>query len=259
MLDGKSGNLSVIAHPGVNVDSEQFARAAQDVWQVEAVVSKYSEISAPFVSANGVSSLKQNIMRQSLEIMQPVGAIEKGVDRVLNGIVRMIGARGDPNDPLFPTLTFYFVRFVETLAAYVTLFEHLSSPKLLPITPNDLMTRVWDLINRDRKWKAIARGENVEKLFRKFHFAAPPLPERAAATASGTTRGAITRRSSGSRAATVKRRINAPAGRRTNTPAGRRRTIAPAGRRTKTDAPAGRWTKEATSRRRRSVLGRRRG
>ncbi|MFM7981967.1 MAG: hypothetical protein ACKPKO_21880 [Candidatus Fonsibacter sp.] len=40
MLDGKSGGLSVIAHPGADVDSEQFARAAQDVWQVEAVVSK---------------------------------------------------------------------------------------------------------------------------------------------------------------------------------------------------------------------------
>ena len=109
--------------------------------------------------------------------MQPVGAIKKGVDRVLNGITRMIGTRGDPNDPLFPTLTFYFVRLVETLATYVTLFEHLSSPKLLPITPSDIMTRVWDLINRKRKWQAIARGENVEKLCREFHFAAPPSPE----------------------------------------------------------------------------------
>ena len=36
MLDGKICNLSVIAHPGISVDSEQFARAAQDVWQVDA-------------------------------------------------------------------------------------------------------------------------------------------------------------------------------------------------------------------------------
>ncbi|MFM7982432.1 MAG: hypothetical protein ACKPKO_24235, partial [Candidatus Fonsibacter sp.] len=47
MFDGKSGSLSVIAHPGASVDSEQFARAAQDVGQVEAVVSNYNEISAP--------------------------------------------------------------------------------------------------------------------------------------------------------------------------------------------------------------------
>ncbi len=53
MFDGKSGSLSVMAHHGTSVDSEQFARAAQDVWQVEAVVSKYNEISAPFMSANG--------------------------------------------------------------------------------------------------------------------------------------------------------------------------------------------------------------
>ena len=122
MLDGKLASLSVIARPSANVDSDQFAGAAQDVWQVEAVVSKYNEISAPFVSANGATSLQQNIMRQALEIMQPVGAIKKGVDRVLNGIVRMIGARGDPNDPLFPTLTFYLVRFVETLTTYATLY-----------------------------------------------------------------------------------------------------------------------------------------
>ena len=59
-IDGKIGNLSVITQPGVNVDSEQFARAAQDVWQVDAVVSTYNEISAPFVSANGATALQHN-------------------------------------------------------------------------------------------------------------------------------------------------------------------------------------------------------
>ncbi|MFM7980227.1 MAG: hypothetical protein ACKPKO_13010, partial [Candidatus Fonsibacter sp.] len=53
MLDGKLASLSVISQPSDNVDGEQFAGAAQDVWQVKAVVSKYNEISAPFVSANG--------------------------------------------------------------------------------------------------------------------------------------------------------------------------------------------------------------
>ena len=58
MLDGKLASLSVISRPSANVDGEQFAGAAQDVWQVEAVVSKYNEISAPFVSANGATSLQ---------------------------------------------------------------------------------------------------------------------------------------------------------------------------------------------------------
>ena len=57
MLDGKLASLSVILRPSANVGGEQFAGAAQDVWQVEAVVSKYNEISAPFVSANGATSL----------------------------------------------------------------------------------------------------------------------------------------------------------------------------------------------------------
>ncbi|MFM7984662.1 MAG: hypothetical protein ACKPKO_35595, partial [Candidatus Fonsibacter sp.] len=127
-----------------------------------------------------------NIMRQALELLKPVNAIKKGVNSVLNGIVGMIGKRGDPNDPLFPTLTFYFVRLAETLA-YMTLYEHLISSKLLPITPNDLMTRVWDLINRSKEWSKLYKGDNVEKLFREFHFTTPPSPD-AAATASAATR-----------------------------------------------------------------------
>ena len=131
MLDGKIGNLSVIAHPGVTVDSEQFAREAQDVWQVDAVVSKYNEISAPFMSANGATALQQNIMRHALELLQSVGNMKNGVNRAINSLVRMIGTRDDPNDPLHPTLIIYFVRMAETLAAYVMLYEHINSSRLL--------------------------------------------------------------------------------------------------------------------------------
>ena len=174
MLDGKLASLSAILRPSNNFD----VGAAQDVWEVEAVVSKYNEISAPFVSANGATSLQQNIMRQALELLKPIGAIKNGVHKVLNGIVSMIGARrSGPDDPLFPTLTFYFVRLAETLATYVTLYEHLRSSKLLPITPSDLTTRVWDLINSNNEWQTIAKGDFVEKLFREFHFTSPPIPE----------------------------------------------------------------------------------
>ncbi|MFM7980508.1 MAG: hypothetical protein ACKPKO_14445, partial [Candidatus Fonsibacter sp.] len=91
MLDGKGGSLSVIAHPGASVDNEQFARAAQDVWHVEAVVSKYNEIPALFMSANGSTALQQNILRRALELLQSVGAIKNGVIKVINSIVSMIG------------------------------------------------------------------------------------------------------------------------------------------------------------------------
>ena len=116
-------------------------------------------------------------MRQALELLKPVGAIKKGANKVLNGILSMIGARGDPDDPLFPALTFYFVRLADTFAAYVTLYEHLSSSKLLPITPRDLMTRAWDLINHNKEWQSLAKGDFAEKLFREFHFTSPPSPE----------------------------------------------------------------------------------
>ena len=95
MLDAKIGNVSVMTHHGIDVDSTQFAYAAKDVWEVEAVVSKYNEISAPFMSANGATSLQQNILRRAHELLRPVGAIKTGINTVLNSITRMIGDRDD--------------------------------------------------------------------------------------------------------------------------------------------------------------------
>ncbi|MFM7986361.1 MAG: hypothetical protein ACKPKO_44325 [Candidatus Fonsibacter sp.] len=96
MFDGKSGSLPIIAHPGAIVDSEQFARAAQDVWQVEAVMSKYNEISALFMSANGSTTLQQNILRRALELLQSVGARKNCVIKVINSIVSMIAPKTTP-------------------------------------------------------------------------------------------------------------------------------------------------------------------
>ncbi|MFM7988441.1 MAG: hypothetical protein ACKPKO_54925, partial [Candidatus Fonsibacter sp.] len=61
------------------------------------------------------------------------------------------------------------------------LYEHIGSSQLLPITPSDLTTRVWDIINHKKAWKYIAGRKNVEKLFREFNFPAPPerpMPDR---------------------------------------------------------------------------------
>ena len=61
------------------------------------------------------------------------------------------------------------------------LYEHLASSRLLPITPSDLTTRVWGVINHKKAWKVIAGGENVANLFREFEFVAPtehPPPNR---------------------------------------------------------------------------------
>ena len=40
MLDGKLGQLSILTHHGVRIDSQQFVSAAKDVWDVESEVSK---------------------------------------------------------------------------------------------------------------------------------------------------------------------------------------------------------------------------
>ena len=92
MLDGKLGNLSVMARHGMSVDGTQFGYAAKDVWEAEAVVAKYNEISAPFMAANGATALQQTILRRAHELLRPVGAIKNGVNKALNIITRMIGA-----------------------------------------------------------------------------------------------------------------------------------------------------------------------
>ncbi|MFM7985652.1 MAG: hypothetical protein ACKPKO_40705, partial [Candidatus Fonsibacter sp.] len=93
----------------------------------------------------------------------------------------MVGDRDARNCSLSPTLTFYFVRFAETLAAYVMLYEHIGSSRLLPITPSDLTTRVLDIINHKKAWRDIAGRRTVERLFKEFNFPATPEhlpPER---------------------------------------------------------------------------------
>ena len=130
------------------------------------MVSKYNESSAPFMSANGATELQQNILRRAQELLRPVGAIMNGANKVINSITLMVRERDD-SDPMMPNATLYFVRLIETLAAYVLLYEHLASSRLLPITPSDLATRVWGIINRKKAWKDIAGSKSVEKLFRE--------------------------------------------------------------------------------------------
>lgn len=77
-----------------------------------------------------------------------------------------------------PIMTTYCIRMVETLAAYVVLYEHIGSSKLLPITPNDLTTRARGRINQNNTWKDIAGRKIVDQLFKEFKLPAPPTHPR---------------------------------------------------------------------------------
>ncbi|MFM7985369.1 MAG: hypothetical protein ACKPKO_39255, partial [Candidatus Fonsibacter sp.] len=119
------------------------------------------------------------------QLLRPAGDIKNGViknsvNQVLSN-TQVTGDNDDENDALSLTLSLYFVRLAETLAAYVMLYEHIGSSRLLPITPSDLTTRVWDIINHKKAWRDIAGIKNVERLFRELNFPAPPEhtpPER---------------------------------------------------------------------------------
>ena len=47
VLDGKLGNVSVMAHHGMSVDGTQFGHAAKYVWEVEAAVAKTTRSPRP--------------------------------------------------------------------------------------------------------------------------------------------------------------------------------------------------------------------
>ena len=78
-LDGKCGHLSLMMHPGVRLDIEQFGNATRNVWDVEAMVSKCNEMPAPFVSANGATALQQHILSRTKNLLGPVGTIKTGL------------------------------------------------------------------------------------------------------------------------------------------------------------------------------------
>ena len=78
LLTGKFGQISILTQHGVKIDNQQFVSATKDVWGVASVVSRYNEISAPFMSANGATALQQNILRRARELLRPVGAIKNG-------------------------------------------------------------------------------------------------------------------------------------------------------------------------------------
>ncbi|MFM7978208.1 MAG: hypothetical protein ACKPKO_02740, partial [Candidatus Fonsibacter sp.] len=76
---------------------------------------------------------------------------------------------------------FDFVRLAETLAAYVMLYEHIGTSRLLPVTPSDLATRFLGIINCKKAWRDIAGRKNIGRAFKEFNFPAPPEhppPER---------------------------------------------------------------------------------
>ena len=73
------------------------------------MVSKYIATSAPFMSANGATALQQNTLRRAQELLRRVGAINNGLNKVINNITRMARDRDD-SDPLMPTVTLYLVR-----------------------------------------------------------------------------------------------------------------------------------------------------
>jgi hypothetical protein len=164
ILDNKHANVAVLIRPGVQLESNPFSYAAREIIQVEAVVQSYNTAVAPYASSKN-QMFKQSILNKLLELLSPIGSIRGGLLKLVTSITRKMSAT---DNPLRPTLNFYFVRFIEALAVYDLMYEYIKSAKLLRITSEDAKARAQDLINQKAACRSIAAHDDVRSLFRDF-------------------------------------------------------------------------------------------
>ena len=108
LLDNKQANVAVLIRPGIQIDSNPFSYAAREIIQVEAAVQSYAAV-APYASSKN-QMFKQSILNKLLELLSPIGSIRGGLLKLVISITRKMSA---PDNPLRPTLNFYFVRLIE--------------------------------------------------------------------------------------------------------------------------------------------------
>ena len=177
-MDNKYANLLGLIRPGVKIDSNQFAYAARETSQVEAVVRSYNVAVAPYTSSKN-QMFQQRLLHKLQELLGPVGLIRNRLMKLIASVERKM-ARND--DPLRPTLSFYFVRCVEALAAYGLMYSYIKSGKLIQITSEDVQARIPELLQGKPNWRSVANHDDVKSLFRVFVFSSggtdnggPPL------------------------------------------------------------------------------------
>ena len=183
LLDKKYANLSLMIRPGSTTDSQEFAMGASEIGQIELVIQIYNQIVFPYSSPNLTQQTRQQILMRTHDMMKPIARIVTGLKKAINGLVSDLRSGSGSSGSIGPTITFYFVRCVEALGLYVIIYEQLKSGKIQPITDNDLTPRIWDLINKQKSWRSIADGKNVDKLFRDFNIETPGGRGQSGATA----------------------------------------------------------------------------
>ena len=75
-------------------------------------------------------------------------------------------ARND--DPLRPTLSFYFVRCVEALAVYDLMYAYIKSTKRIQVTSKDVKARVSELLTGKPNWQSVANHNDINPLLQKL-------------------------------------------------------------------------------------------
>ena len=178
LLGNRYANISIMQRPGIDVLSDQFSNASKEVFQAESVVQIYNTAVAPLAS-NQNAMFRQTTSNQMRGLLNVLGALIKGLTSLANHMAEGIDGAGTHAH------VFYFVRCVESLAAFDLIDHYLRSDKLIQILHGDVEAHAWDLITNKPVGKRIATHDRVKGLFRNFDVSAtgtnggpPPPPPR---------------------------------------------------------------------------------
>ena len=127
----------------------------------------YSQVAGVANSPSISQQSRKQILVAIQPLLKPTSVLVNGLRQAIQGLVSGIN-RSKSTPSLSQTPLLNFIRCVEALVFYNLVREQIVSGKLSSIGEEAMRPRIWDLINKNSKWKAIADRKNVDKMFRVF-------------------------------------------------------------------------------------------
>ena len=167
LFEGKLAALSRMVRPGSDSDSPEARAGATEIGELDQALTSYNKLAAPASAPNLSQQSRRQLLMATHELLKPVSVLVNGLKQAAQGYARDI-TRTKSSDSLNTSATLYFVRCVEALNFYNVIREQIMSGSLTIIDDEVLRPRLWDLINKNAKWKEIAGRKNVDQMFRSF-------------------------------------------------------------------------------------------
>ena len=185
ILADRYANISIMQRPGINILSDQIAHASK-----RSISSKIGCAKATTQRLHRWRQTKNMMFRQTAsnqmrELLHILGALIRGLTSLTYHMAERKDGAGTPAH------IFYFVRCIESLAAFDLINHYIRPDYLIHILKGDVEAHAWALMNQMPAWKRIATHDRVKDMFRNFDGRAngtnggppppPPPPPRGSA------------------------------------------------------------------------------